>query len=369
MGQKSAIDTKYWQGQAIFLLKEMIPILSISKEENLTADLLFNWFQKNGKVPKRLENNIWVVSQYYDFNKPTILLNSHHDTVKPNPHYTKDPLSPIVEDGKLFGLGSNDAGGPLVALIATFMALDSIPNLKYNLIIAATAEEEISGKNGIELLLNASSSDFPLSNNDKNFAIVGEPTLMQMAVAERGLMVIDAVNEGRPGHAARKEGDNALLKSVKDLSILHEVKFNKVSELLGTVNITPTVILTENKAHNIIPSLCTYVLDCRINELYTFQEILEILQVKLNATLSPRSMRLKSSMIPLDHPIVQAGMSLGKTYYGSPTTSDKALINIPTLKIGPGDSARSHTADEFIFIQEIEQGIIDYLDMILKVAE
>lgn len=369
MVQKSKNDIKYWQKEAILLLKDLIPILSISKEEHLTADLIYSWFQKKGKSPLRLENNVWVVSKQYDSAKPTILLNSHHDTVKPNPHYTKNPLLTIEDQGKLYGLGSNDAGGPLVALIATFMILDSVPDLKYNIIVAATAEEEISGKNGIELLLKSGRSDFPFAKNKDDFAIVGEPTLMQMAVAERGLMVIDAVNEGVPGHAARKEGNSALLKAVNDITILNNLKFDKVSDLLGAVTITPTVIFTENKAHNMIPSLCSYVIDCRINELYTFEEVLEKLKSKLDATLTPRSMRLKSSMIPLDHPIVQAGITMGKTYYGSPTTSDKSLISAQTLKMGPGDSARSHTADEFIYLEEIEQSIEEYTDFILIIAQ
>jgi acetylornithine deacetylase len=239
--------------------------------------------------------------------------------------------------------------------------------MNYNLILIASAEEEISGKNGVELVFNSPTFKEIYKGHPQDFALVGEPTLMQMAVAERGLMVIDATTKGIPGHAARNEGDSALYKAVEDINVIKNLKFEKDSDLLGPVKTTVTVINTENKSHNVIPDSCNYVIDCRINELYTFDEVLNNLRSKLSASLTPRSMRLKSSLIPLDHPIVKAGLSLGKTYYGSPTTSDKALIPLPALKIGPGDSARSHTADEFIYIEEIKEGLEGYIELILRV--
>jgi acetylornithine deacetylase len=284
------------------------------------------------------------------------LLNSHHDTVKPNKGYTLDPFSPIEQDGKLFGLGSNDAGGCLVSLIATFLHYYNEENLKYNFILAATAEEEISGHNGIEALLPH------LGNID--FGIVGEPTLLNMAIAEKGLMVIDCIANGRAGHAAREEGDNSIYKALKDIEWFRNYKFDKVSDLLGPVKMSVTVIETENKQHNVVPSQCKFVVDCRVNELYTFEEILDIIKANVQCDVKPRSTRLRSSSIPLSHPLIKAGIQLGRNYYGSPTTSDKALMTFPTLKMGPGDSARSHTADEYIYIDEIKQGIEMYIKLL-----
>ncbi|MFZ1790074.1 MAG: M20/M25/M40 family metallo-hydrolase [Saprospiraceae bacterium] len=358
----------YWQHEAVALLKELIETPSFSKEEDRTATVLMNFLEKHQARPQRVLNNVFAVSKNFNPAKPTILLNSHHDTVKPNSNYTKDPFKALVEEGKLYGLGSNDAGGPLVSLICTFLYLND-KSLSYNLIIAATAEEEISGKNGIEYLLAQDATIFPFAGKGDDFGIVGEPTLMQLAIAERGLMVIDAQTEGKAGHAAREEGDNALMKTIHDLANLDVVKlFTKVSDFLGPVKITPTVIHTENKAHNVVPATCNYVLDCRINELYAFEEVLKILQENLHATLKPRSTRLKSSIIQKDHPIVLAGIEMGKTPYGSPTTSDKALMPFPALKMGPGDSARSHSPNEFIYLEEIHKGIEDYITLIKMVA-
>jgi acetylornithine deacetylase len=301
-------------------------------------------------------NNVWAFNQYFDRSKPTLLLNSHHDTVKPNKGYTLDPFSPIEKDGRLYGLGSNDAGGPLVALIACFLFFHGKENMKYNLILAATAEEEISGKNGIEATL----PHLPAID----CAIVGEPTLMQMAVAERGLMVLDCIAHGRAGHAARNEGENAIYKAMSDIEWLSEHGFDKISDLLGAVKMTVTSIETENKAHNVVPSECRFVVDVRINELYSMEEIVEVIKQNLQSEVHPRSTRLRSTSIPLDHPLVRSGLSLGRTYYGSPTTSDKALMPFCSLKMGPGDSARSHTADEFIFTDEIEEGINLYIELL-----
>jgi acetylornithine deacetylase len=346
---------------AIGLLKHLISTPSFSKEEDNTADIIEQFLNRHGVKTNLYLNNIWATNRFFDERKPTILLNSHHDTVKPNKGYTLDPFSPILKNGKLFGLGSNDAGGSLVSLIATFLFYYDKPGLKYNLIIAATAEEEISGHNGIESLLPR------LGTID--FGIVGEPTQMQMAVAEKGLMVLDCVAEGKAGHAARDEGENSIYKAVKDIEWFNSYKFDKVSDLLGAVKMTVTVIETENKAHNVVPPQCKFVVDCRVNEFYTFEEMLDIIKANVACEVKPRSTRLRSSAIALDHPVIEAGLKLGRTYYGSPTTSDKALMTFPTLKIGPGDSARSHTADEFIYIDEIKKGIELYIQLLEEVLK
>ena len=348
------------QDDAIGLLKRLIATPSFSKEEQITADIIERFLESRGVRTKTHLNNIWAQCNHFDPTKPTLLLNSHHDTVKPNKGYTLDPFSPIESDGKLFGLGSNDAGGCLVSLMAVFLHYFKRSDLKYNLVFAATAEEEISGHNGIEALVPR------LGKID--CGIVGEPTQMQMAVAEKGLLVLDAVAHGRAGHAARNEGENALYKALKDIAWFQTYQFPKVSDLLGPVKTTVTVIETENKAHNVVPAHCKYVIDCRVNELYTFEEIIETIRANVQSEIQPRSTRLRSTAIALDHPLIQAGIALGRTYYGSPTTSDKALMPFQTLKMGPGDSARSHTADEFIFVEEIREGIelyIKLLDLVL----
>ncbi len=344
------------QEKAITLLKRLIATPSFSKEEENTADILERFLQSEGVHTRTHLNNIWAQNRYFTEGKPVLLLNSHHDTVKPNKGYTLDPFSPIEKDGKLFGLGSNDAGGCLVSLMAVFLYYYNKPDLKYNLLFAATAEEEISGHNGIEALVPR------LGKVD--CGIVGEPTLMNMAVAEKGLLVMDAVAQGRAGHAAREEGENALYKAMQDIEWFRTYKFPKVSDLLGPVKTTVTVIETENKAHNVVPAHCKFVIDCRVNELYTFEEILETIRAHVKSDIQPRSTRLRSTAIALDHPLVKAGMQLGRSYYGSPTTSDKALMPFQTLKMGPGDSARSHTADEFIYVDEIREGIELYIKLL-----
>ncbi len=346
--------------EAVGLLKELIATPSFSKEEDETAGILCRFIGGKGIEHSRVGNNVYALNKYYDVNKPSILLNSHHDTVKPNKGYTFDPFSPFEKDGKLFGLGSNDAGGCLVSLLATFLYFYDRQDLSHNVVFAASAEEEISGVNGIELVLPY------LGKLD--YGIVGEPTKLEMAVAERGLMVIDCTAEGRSGHAARNEGENALYKAVDDINWLRSYKFEKVSPLLGESRLTATVINTENVQHNVVPSQCKYVIDVRVNELYTFEEILEALKNNLKSKFKPRTTRMKSTSIPLDHPLVKAGINLGKGYYGSPTTSDKALMPFATLKMGPGDSARSHTADEFIYLDEIKEGITTYIQLVSQLV-
>ena len=346
------------QTEAITLLKELIATPSFSKEEDQTASIIGKFLALKQIAATRVGNNVFALNKYYDEKKPTILLNSHHDTVKPNPQYSKDPFSPIVENEKLYGLGSKDTGGCLVSLLDTFLHFYN-KSTAYNLIFAATAEEEISGTGGIEYTLPY------LPKID--CAIVGEPTLMQMAVAERGLMVLDCISHGKAGHAAREEGENSIYKALKDIEWFRNYKLPKISDLLGPSKMSVTVIETENKAHNMIPSQCKFVVDTRINELYSFEEILEIIKANVDCEVKPRSTRLRSTSIALDHPLVKAGSSLGRTYYGSPTTSDKALMPFPSLKMGPGDSARSHTADEYIYTKEIYEGINLYIKLLEQI--
>ena len=352
-------DVAILQANAIDLLKQLIATPSFSKEEDNSSALIRAFLEKNEVETEQYLYNIWAKNKYFDATKPTILLNSHHDTVKPNKGYTLDPFAAIEKDGKLFGLGSNDAGGSLVSLIAAFLYLYEKEDLNYNIVLAATAEEEISGHNGIEILL---------PQLDKiDFAIVGEPTQMQMAVAEKGLMVLDCTANGRAGHAAREEGDNAVYKAIKEIEWFSSYKFDKVSDLLGPNKMSVTVIETDNKAHNVVPAQCKFVVDCRVNELYTFEEMLDIIKSNVQSEIKPRSTRLRSSSIALDHPIVQAGLKMKRSCYGSPTTSDKALMNFPSLKIGPGDSARSHTADEYIYVDEIKEGIELYIQLLNEI--
>ncbi|MCW3087302.1 MAG: family metallo-hydrolase [Sediminibacterium sp.] len=347
------------QQKTLDLLKQLITIPSFSKEEDQTASLLEEFLKDSGVTVSRHLNNIWAKNQYFDSRKPTLLLNSHHDTVKPNKAYTLDPFSPVEKEGKLFGLGSNDAGGPLVGLLAAFLYFHARTDLKYNLVFAATAEEEISGKNGIEALL----PHLP----QIDCGIVGEPTQMQMAIAERGLLVLDVTATGKAGHAARDEGENALYKAMDEIDWFRNYRFEKISPLLGAVKMTVTAIETENKAHNVVPSQCRFVADVRVNELYTFEEVLGTIKSNISSEAIPRSLRMRSTAIDMDHPLVKAGLALGRSYYGSPTTSDKALMPFMTLKMGPGDSARSHTADEYIYPEEVKNGIELYIQLLKQV--
>lgn len=345
--------------KAIALLKDLIATPSFSSEEEHTAQLLENWFQSFDIPYTRTQNNVWSVHKAYNPSKPTLLLNSHHDTVKPNNGYTKDPFSPIVEDGKLYGLGSNDAGGCLVSLLATYTYFYEQQNLAYNLVFAGTAEEESSGPNGLNGLLKE------LPNID--VAIVGEPTLMQLAIAEKGLVVFDAEVTGTPSHAAHINHDNAIYNTIEVLDWFQKVSFEKTSETLGDVKLTVTQI-NAGKQHNAVPANVSLVVDVRVNDQYTNEEINEYLQKHAPCTsITPRSLHLNSSSIPKEHPLIQAGISLGRKTYGSPTLSDQSVLSCPSLKLGPGDSKRSHTADEFIYLQEIEEGIELYIQLLEKV--
>lgn len=351
---------------AVSLLKRLIAIPSYSKHEDQTAECIVDFLREHGVEAHLNLNNVWAVNHHFHPSKPTILLNSHHDTVRPNKQYTKDPFEPLDEDGKLYGLGSNDAGGCLVSLIATFLHYYDHPNLQYNLVLGATAEEEISGYNGIEALIGHKAFKDQLQT-EPAFAIVGEPTQMNLAVAEKGLMVLDCTAHGKAGHAAREEGINSIYVAAKDINWLSTYAFERNSEWLGPVKMSVTVIETDNKAHNIVPSQCRFVVDVRVTDVYSHEQVYAVIKENVLSEVMPRSMRLRSTSIDVDHPIVKAGIALGRSCYGSPTSSDKALMHFPALKCGPGDSARSHTADEFIFLHEIEEGIQLYIKMLDQV--
>ncbi|MDP2415477.1 M20 family metallo-hydrolase [Daejeonella sp.] len=341
------------------LLRKLISIPSLSREEENTASAIERFLEDQGIKTHRMINNVWAYNEHFDPKKPTILLNSHHDTVMPNPGYDRDPFAADIIDGKLFGLGSNDAGGCLVSLIAVFIHFYKEKNLKYNLCLAATAEEEVSGKNGIELILP--------QLGQLEFAIVGEPTLMQMAVAERGLMVLDCVAHGRAGHAAREEGENAIYKAMKDINWFKTYEFAKKSSLFGPVKMSVTIIEAGSQ-HNVVPAICNFTVDVRVTDAYRNEEVLKIISQNVDCDVNPRSTRLKPSSISTEHPIVKAGIALGRETYGSPTTSDQALLDIPSLKMGPGDSARSHMADEYIYVNEIEEGIDLYIKLLTEIV-
>lgn len=344
---------------AIDLLKSLIATPSYSKEEAETASLIATFLEQRGVTTDRKGNNVWALNRYFDPGKPTILLNSHHDTVKPNPGYTRDPFSPEVADGKLFGLGSNDAGGPLVSLIATFLHYYERRDLTHNVILAASAEEEISGRDGIERIWDALP---PVA-----FAIVGEPTLCDMATAEKGLMVLDCVVRGVSGHAAREEGVNAIYLALPDIEWFRTFSFPRISPTLGAMKMTVSIIQS-GAQHNVVPAECKFTVDVRVTDSYTLEEALAIIKQHVKCEVAPRSLRMRSSGIDINHPLVRAAVKNGIKLYGSPTTSDQALIPVPSVKIGPGDSARSHSADEFIYVEEIEKGITTYIKLLDEVV-
>lgn len=352
-------EIKKLSEQAIGLLQQLIRIPSFSREEDKTADAIQEFMLERGIHMHRKLNNLWAWNKFFDPAKPTILLNSHHDTVKPNSGYTRDPYDAKIEDGKLFGLGSNDAGGCLVSLIAVFLYFYDKQGLKYNFCLATTAEEEISGVNGLELIIP------DLGNLD--FGIVGEPTKMQLAIAEKGLMVLDCTAHGKAGHAAREEGENAIYKALTDIEWFRSFRFPKESEVFGPVKMSVTII-NAGSQHNVVPASCTFTVDVRVTDAYRNEEVLDIIRQHVTCDVKPRSIRLKPSKIDKDHPIVQAGIALGRTTYGSPTTSDQSLLDIQSIKVGPGDSARSHTADEFVYVDEIHEGVELYVKMLEQIV-
>lgn len=341
----------------IDLLCRLIETPSVSRQEHDTADILAEFLTSNGVAQiHRKGNNVWAYNRHFDYSLPTILLNSHHDTVAPCASYTRDPYQATLHDDRLYGLGANDAGGSVVALTATFLHFYQARNLKYNLCLALVGEEECSGDNGLRSILS------DLGKID--FAIIGEPTQMKMAIGERGLMVLDCVAHGRSGHAARGEGVNAIYLAMQDIAWVSTYQFSRVSELFGSVKMTVTII-NAGTVHNVVPSECHFTIDVRVSEQYSLQQVFDTIQDHLASTVMARSMRLNPSSISLDHPMVRIGLDMGVDYYGSPTTSDAAVLSpLPCLKMGPGDSARSHTADEYIVVQEVMGAIDQYRQML-----
>ena len=344
--------------QALHLLMKLIETPSFSKEEDKTADLLETFLQSEGVETIRENNNVWAFNEDFDKTKPCILLNSHHDTVKPNKGYTRDPHKAEIIDDKLYGLGSNDAGGALVGLISTFLYFYRKKDMEYNLILLASAEEENSGELGIRSVV----PKLP----EIDFAIVGEPTQMNLAIAEKGLLVLDCYARGTAGHAAHVREDYAIYKAMRAIKWFETFTFDKISETLNDTKMTVTQI-EAGKQHNVVPSVCHFVVDIRVNDHYSNQEVVEIVQKSVEVEVVPRSVRLNSSSIPREHPIVKAGERLGRTLYGSPTLSDQANLSCPSLKLGPGDSPRSHTADEFILVSELKEGIDLYIKMLEEI--
>ncbi len=342
------MKTEELEIKALELLEAMIKTPSFSGNEEEVSFILQNWLKNFGVKYFMSGNNVWAHNQFFDASKPTILLNSHIDTVKPNKGYTRDPFTPEIVSGKLYGLGSNDAGGPLVSLLSAFVYFYNRKNLKYNIVIAATAEEESSGPNGLNSLLK----ELP----PIDFAIVGEPTGMQMAIAEKGLLVIDAYAPGKAGHAAHDNTENAIYNALGDINHIRNYTFEKISPLLGGVKMTVTQI-EAGEQHNVVPATCHFVIDVRVNEKYTNHEIFEVLDRQTKSKLVARSFHLNPSFIRKEHPFVQAGLKWGRKTYGSPTLSDQSVLNIPSLKMGPGDSKRSHSANEYIYVDELKEGI------------
>ncbi|MGX1931275.1 M20 family metallo-hydrolase [Flagellimonas sp. 2504JD4-2] len=341
--------------KALELLQQLIAIPSFSGEEDKTGDTIQKWLSDFGMETQRQFNNIYAFNKYYDESKPTLLLNSHHDTVKPNSAYTKDPFNPHIEDGKLFGLGSNDAGGCLVSLLATFVHFYEEKNLSHNIIMAATAEEESAGEKSLRGLLPI------LPKID--VAVVGEPTLLDLAIAEKGLIVFDAVIEGTPSHAAHPNDNNSIYNTIEVLNWFKNCSFEKESEALGKVKLTVTQINAGNQ-HNVVPAKVDLVVDVRVNDCYSNQEIADILDKEAPCKITPRSLRLNSSAIDPTHDLVKSGIALGRSTYGSPTLSDQAALSCQSVKLGPGDSTRSHSANEFIYVKEIEEGIDLYIKIL-----
>lgn len=335
---------------AVQLLKKLIATPSVSRNEKNAADIMEQTIRSYGFEPQREANNLWIIDPHYDESRPTLLLNAHIDTVKPVTSWSRDPFSPDVEDGVLYGLGSNDCGGGLCSLLQIFRMLTEKPQ-SYNLIYLASAEEEVSGKDGITRAL-------PLLPHI-DLAIVGEPTGMNPAVAEKGLMVLDVIAHGKSGHAARNEGVNAIYEALDDMRWIRDYKFEKVSEFLGPTKMTLTVV-NAGTQHNVIPDKCTMLVDIRTNEFYDNEEVYEFIRQHLKSEVKAHSFRLKSSRIDPEHPLIRKCVAMGMKPFGSPTLSDQALMHFPSFKLGPGESSRSHSANEFIRISEIRDAIAKY---------
>lgn len=341
-------DTEHLVADAVEWLKTLVATPRTSRDETLAADYLESVLGTLGLNPQRHRNNLWCIRPDYDASRPTLLLNAHIDTVKPNPAWTRDPFTPTLEGDTLYGIGTNDDGASLVTLLQTFRTL---PPQNYNMVFMASSEEEVGGKDGVSAAL-------PLLP-PITLGLVGEPTAMQPAIAEKGLMVIDVTESGRAGHAARDEGDNAIYHAVDDIQAVRSMVFDRVSPLLGAVKATVTII-NAGTQHNVIPAECTMTIDVRSNELYSNEELLDIFRQRLKGQCHARSTRLQSSSIDPQNPLVSRAAAMGLKPFGSPTLSDQALMPFPTMKMGPGHSSRSHTADEHILISELREAIDTY---------
>lgn len=373
--EKNIIDNEKLEryvNDAVELLKRLITTPSVSRDEKVAADIMEQTIRDYGYEPNRSGNNVWITSANWDESLPTIMLNAHIDTVKPVSTWTRDPFTPTIEGDRLYGLGSNDCGGGLVSLLQVFREImeerrrkreEGLPRPSFNLIYLASCEEEVSGAGGIRSVLSDSSLSTFQSSLKNAVAIVGEPTGMQPAIAERGLMVIDGTAHGKSGHAARNEGVNAIYEALDDLVFIRDYKFEKVSDLLGPTKMQCTVV-NSGTQHNVVPDECKFIIDVRTNEHYTNEEVFEFLQSKLKSEIKARSFHLHSSSISREHPLIQRCIEMGMTPFGSPTLSDQALMRFPSFKLGPGESSRSHSADEYICISEIRNAIQKYLQLL-----
>jgi acetylornithine deacetylase len=343
---------------AVRLLRRLVATPSFSREEAGTAKILTEALKEAGvEEIMRSGNNVWARNRHFDELRPTILLCSHHDTVRPAAGWTRDPFEPTVENGRLYGLGANDAGASVVSITAAFLYFYDCKELKYNLLLALVAEEEISGTGGVRSILAEIGA--------VDFAIVGEPTGMRLAVAERGLMVLDCVARGVAGHAARDEGENAIYKAISDIEWFCNYRFPLVSPLLGEVKMSVTMI-SAGTQHNVVPAECHFTVDCRVNEMYSNEQVLATVKEHITSEVTPRSTHLGSSAISAEHPVVVAARELGIESFGSPTTSDQVALSVPSVKIGPGQSERSHRADEYVMLSEIDCGIDTYIELLSK---
>ena len=349
------MTAQQYTGEAVSLLSHLIATPSVSRDERRAADIMEEELTRCGFTPHREANNVWAIGPCQREDRPTLLLNAHIDTVKPVASYTRNPYEPSLEDGTLYGLGSNDCGGGLVSLLQVFRELSANDQCPYNLVYLASAEEEVSGKDGISRVL-------PLLPH-VDVAIVGEPTGMQPAVAEKGLMVVDITAHGKSGHAARNEGVNAIYEALDDLCWIRSHRFDRVSRFLGPTKMQATVV-NAGTQHNVVPDECKIVVDVRTNELYTNEEVFDIISSHCKSECRARSFRLHSSRIDLNHPLVERCVALGLQPFGSPTLSDQALMPFASLKLGPGQSARSHSANEYIKVSEIEHAIGLYLRLL-----
>ena len=345
--------------EAVELLQTLIATPSTSRDEARTGDLLFAFLADHGAAPERLYNNVWARAEGFDPRRPTLLLNSHHDTVRPAASYTRDPYAPTLEEGRLYGLGSNDAGASVVSLAETFLTFRT-RRLPFNLVVALSAEEECMGEHGMRALLPALG---PI-----DMALVGEPTGMQAATGERGLVVLDCTAHGRSGHAARGEGINALYIAMDDIARLRTFRFERESQLLGPVGIAVTQIEAGTQ-HNVVPDTCRFVVDVRTTDAYSNEEVVEQLRAVLHSDVVPRSTRIRAAAVGDDHPLVRAARAVGRQTFVSPTTSDRTLMPFPSLKMGPGESARSHSADEFVLVAEVNEAITIYEQYIEQLAK